>query len=49
MRPIAEKLPHAEFVPIDPGSHLMALEQPSTVTEALIAFRRRIQHSPSSP
>jgi len=39
MRPIAETLPHAQFVSIDPGSHLMALEQPGAVAEALIGFR----------
>jgi 3-oxoadipate enol-lactonase len=42
MRPIAETLPHAQFVSINPGSHLMALEQPAAVAEALIGFRIRV-------
>jgi|ERR1700688_1004305 3-oxoadipate enol-lactonase len=42
MRPIAETLPHARFVSINPGSHLMALEQPGAVAEALTGFRVRI-------
>lgn len=42
MRPIAETLPHAQFVSINPGSHLMALEQPGAVAEALIGFRIRV-------
>jgi 3-oxoadipate enol-lactonase len=42
MRPIAEMLPHAQFVSINPGSHFMALEQPGAVAEALIGFRVRV-------
>jgi pimeloyl-ACP methyl ester carboxylesterase len=43
MQPIAAALPRAEYRLIDPGSHLMAIEQPDAVAAAILAFRTRIE------
>jgi 3-oxoadipate enol-lactonase len=38
MKPIADAIPGATYAVIDPGTHMMPLEQP----EALAAFRERV-------
>jgi 3-oxoadipate enol-lactonase len=44
MQPIAAALPSAEYRLMDPGSHLMAIEQPDAVAAAILAFRTRIEN-----
>jgi 3-oxoadipate enol-lactonase len=43
MQPIAAALPSAEYRLMDPGSHLMAIEQPDAVAATILAFRTRIE------
>jgi pimeloyl-ACP methyl ester carboxylesterase len=43
MRPIAAAVRRAEYRLIDPGSHLMAIEQPDAVAAAILAFCTRIE------
>jgi len=45
MQPLAAALPGAEYRLIDHGSHLMAVEQPEAVAEAVSAFRARVDAS----
>ena len=42
MQPIAAALPRAEYRLIDPGSHLMAIEQPENVVEAISTFLQQV-------
>jgi 3-oxoadipate enol-lactonase len=42
MQPLAGALPGAEYRLIDQGSHLMAIERPEAVAEAISAFRMRM-------
>jgi 3-oxoadipate enol-lactonase len=42
MKWTADLYPNGEFVSLDPGTHFMPLEQPELVSDALLAFRRRV-------
>jgi 3-oxoadipate enol-lactonase len=42
MRQTADGLPDCEYVELDPGTHMMTMEQPEAVADALLAFRERV-------
>jgi len=42
MRPLAAALSKAEYRLIDGGSHLMAIEQPENVVEAISTFLQQV-------
>lgn len=43
MQATAEAYPNSRFVAIDPGTHMMPMEQPAPVAAALAAFRERVE------
>ena len=45
MEETARRLPYAEYKLIDPGTHMMVMEQPESVAAALVTFRQRLDRS----
>ena len=43
MKPIHEAARHGSYVELDPGTHMMAMEQPVAVANALLAFRKQVE------
>ena len=43
MRDLADGLPDGRYVPADPGTHMITLEQPDTLADALATFRDQLQ------
>jgi 3-oxoadipate enol-lactonase len=48
MRLTAESIPGCKYVLLDPGTHMMPMEQAASVGHALLAFRRETDHALSS-
>ncbi|KAF9885362.1 Rho GTPase [Aspergillus nanangensis] len=42
MKPIHEASNNSTYVELDPGTHMMAMEQPELVADALVAFRKHV-------
>lgn len=42
MKPIHAAAKNSSYVELDPGTHMMAMEQPESVSQALLKFRKQV-------